>query len=425
MTLSERLEVLRRFHSLYVDHNEALASVITEEMGCPISLSRTFQAGSPHLILQSYLELAETYPFKSVRRASSGSALVTREPCGVVAAVVPWNVPQSVTMLKLAPALISGCTMILKPSPETPLDSYLMADLLQRAGIPDGVVNFLPAEREISELLVSHPGVDKVAFTGSTAAGRRIAAICGKDLRRVTLELGGKSAAIFLDDADLDSAVESLRYGALRNSGQVCSLKTRLVVPKHREGEFLERLVALIESMPVGDPMDSTSQIGPMVSARHRGVVESYIDAGRSEGARVVMGGGRPEGLDSGWFVEPTVFTDVKPADKIAPEEIFGPVLVVLTYDDEEEAVAIANDSIYGLNGAVFTTDLDHGLSVAGRIRTGTVELNGNPAGLSAPIGGFKSSGIGREQGHEGLDSYTEPRAIGLPKQLADALERI
>jgi len=236
MTVPERLEVLRRFHSLYVDQNDAFACVITEEMGCPISLSRTFQAASPHLILESYLELAETYPFRSVRRASSGSALVTREPCGVIAAVVPWNVPQSVTMLKLAPALISGCTMVLKPSPETPLDSYLMADLLEQAGIPDGVVNILPAEREISELLVSHPGVDKVAFTGSTAAGRRIAAICGKDLRRVTLELGGKSAAIFLDDADLDAAVESLRYGALRNSGQVCSLKTRLLISKHREG---------------------------------------------------------------------------------------------------------------------------------------------------------------------------------------------
>jgi acyl-CoA reductase-like NAD-dependent aldehyde dehydrogenase len=423
MTLSDRLEVLRRFDSLYVDNNETLAEVITEEMGCPITLSRTFQADSPHLILQSYIELAEIYPFRSVRRGRTGSALVTREPIGVVAAVVPWNVPQSVTMQKLAPALVAGCTVVLKPSPETPLDAYLMAELLQQAGIPDGVVNVVPADRETSEVLVSHPGVDKVAFTGSTAAGRRIAAICGKDLRRVTLELGGKSAAIFLDDADLDTAIESLRYNSLRNSGQVCSLKTRLVVSKRREGEFLERLIAMVQSMPVGDPTDPNTQIGPMASSRHRGVVESYIEAGKSEGARVALGGGRPVGLDRGWYVEPTIFFDVKPSDKIAQEEIFGPVLTVLTYDDEDEAVAIANDSVYGLNGAVFTTDLDHGLSIASRIRTGTVELNGSPAGLLAPMGGFKSSGIGREQSYEGLDSYTEPRAIGLPPQLADALE--
>ncbi|MDX6395823.1 MAG: aldehyde dehydrogenase, partial [Streptosporangiaceae bacterium] len=394
-------------------------------MGCPISLSRTFQAAAPRFILESYLELAETYPFRSVRRARTGVALVTREPVGVVAAVVPWNVPQSVTMQKLAPALLTGCTMVLKPSPETPLDAYLTAELLQQAGLPDGVVNVLPADRDTSEFLVSHAGIDKVAFTGSTVAGRRIAAICGKDLRRVTLELGGKSAAIFLDDADLDSAVEKLRFGSLRNSGQVCSLKTRLLVSKRREGELLDRLVALVESMPVGDPTDPGTQIGPMVTARHRKVVEGYIDVGRSQGARAVIGGGRPIGLDRGWYVEPTIFADVQPGDRIAQEEIFGPVLSVLTFEDEDEAVAIANDSPYGLNGAVFTADLDHGLLVASRIRTGTVELNGNPAGLYAPMGGFKCSGIGREQGYEGLDSYTEPRSIGVPPGLADALEAV
>jgi acyl-CoA reductase-like NAD-dependent aldehyde dehydrogenase len=421
-TLSERLDVLRRFDSLYVENNEALATVITQEMGCPITLSRTFQANNPHLILESYLELADSYPFRSVRHASTGSALITREPIGVVAAVVPWNVPQSVAMQKLAPALLAGCTVILKPSPETPLDAYLMAELLQRAGLPDGVVNVVPAERETSEVLVSHPGVDKVAFTGSTRAGRRIAAICGNDLRRVTLELGGKSAAIILDDADLEAAVENLRLSALRNSGQVCSLKTRLLVSKRREGEFVERLIALVESMPVGDPGDPNTQIGPMVSARHRGVVESYIQAGKDEGARIVFGGGRPADLDRGWYVEPTIFTDVKPSDKIAQEEIFGPVLSVLTYEDEIDAVAIANDSVYGLNGSVFCGDLEHGLAIASQIRTGTVEVNGNPAGLYAPMGGFKSSGIGREQSYEGLDSYTEPRSIGLPQKFANDL---
>jgi len=423
MSVSDRVDVLRRFAALYAENEDTIAGIVSEEMGCPISLSRTFQAATPRLILEAYLELAETYPFRSVRRSGTGSALITREPVGVVAAVVPWNVPQSVTMLKLAPALITGCTMVVKPSPETPLDAYLMAELLQRAGLPDGVVNVLPADREVSELLVSHAGIDKVAFTGSTKAGRRIAAICGNDLRRVTLELGGKSAAIFLDDADLGSAVEKLRFASLRNSGQVCSLKTRLLISARREGELLDRLVALVESMPVGDPSDPATQIGPMASARHRQVVEGYLDIGRSQGARTVIGGGRPAGLDRGWYVEPTIFAGVKPDHRIAQEEIFGPVLSVLTFTGEDEAVAIANDSAYGLNGAVFTADLRHGLSVASRIRTGTVELDGNPAGLFAPMGGFKSSGIGREQGFEGLDSYTEPRSIGLPPELADLLE--
>jgi acyl-CoA reductase-like NAD-dependent aldehyde dehydrogenase len=423
MALEERLEVLRRFQALYVEHQESIASLITEEMGCPISLSRTVQATTPQLILEAYLGLAQQYPFRSVRRASTGSALVTREPVGVVAAVIPWNVPQSVAMLKVVPALVTGCTLVLKPAPETPLDAYLMAELLQEAGLPEGVFNVLPADREASEHLISDSRVDKVSFTGSTAAGRRIASICGNDLRRVTLELGGKSAAIFLDDADLDSAVEKLRFGSLRNSGQVCSLKTRLVVSQRREPELLDRLVALLESMPVGDPFDPATQIGPMVSARHRRVVENYIEVGRSEGARAVVGGGRPAGHDRGWYVEPTIFTDVAPSHRIAQEEIFGPVLSVLTYDSEDEAIEIANDSAYGLNGAVFTADPERALAVAGRLHTGTVELNGNPAGFYAPMGGFKNSGIGREQGYEGLDSYTETRSFGLPADLADSLE--
>jgi aldehyde dehydrogenase (NAD+) len=422
MSLAERLGVLQRFHDLYVEHESVVAGLLTDEMGCPITLSRTIQATVPRLILEAYLELAPNYPFRSVRRASTGSALVTREPVGVVAAVVPWNVPQSISMQKLVPSLLAGCTVVLKPAPETPLDAYLLVELLDQAGVPAGVVNVVPAERDVSEHLVSHPDVDKVTFTGSTAAGRRIAAVCGQDLRRVTLELGGKSAAIFLDDADMDSAIESLRYGSLRNSGQICSLKTRLIVSRRRQGELLDGFVALLDSMPVGDPRDPATQIGPLVSARQRGVVESYLEAGRQEGARVVVGGGRPAGLDRGWYVEPTVFADVQPGMRIAQEEIFGPVLSVLSYDDEDEAVALANDSSYGLNGAVFTTDIERGLEIAGRIRTGTVELNANPAGLHAPMGGFKASGIGREAGHEGFDPFTELRSIGIPPELADEL---
>jgi aldehyde dehydrogenase (NAD+) len=420
MALAGRVAVLQRLRDSLVDQREVIANLLTEEMGCPISQSRTAQADVARVILESYLELVAQYPFSTLRPSSSGTALVTREPVGVVAAIVPWNVPQAITMHKLAPALLAGCTVVLKPAPETPLDAFLLADLLKSAGVPHGVVNVVPAERDVSEYLVTHPGVDKVAFTGSTAAGRRVAALCGQDLRRVTLELGGKSAAVILDDADLDAAVESLRMGSFRNSGQVCSLKTRLVVSRRREGELLDRLRALVQSMPVGDPMDPATQIGPMATARQRERVESYISIGREEGAQTALGGGRPEGLDRGWFVEPTIFSNVTPGMRIAQEEIFGPVLAVMTYEDEEEAVAIANDSRYGLSGSVFTSDVEHGFELAKRMRTGTVELNGSPPGWHAPFGGFKDSGIGREAGLEGFDNYVETKSIGLPPELVE-----
>jgi acyl-CoA reductase-like NAD-dependent aldehyde dehydrogenase len=418
--LAERMAVLQKLHNLLLGHRDEIAGLVTEEMGCPITQSRTAQADVARVILESYLELAERFPFSTLRPSSSGTALVTREPVGVVAAIVPWNVPQAITFHKLAPALLGGCTVVLKPAPETPLDAFLLADLLREAGLPDGVVNVVPADRDVSEYLVTHAGVDKVAFTGSTSAGRRIAALCGQNLKRVTLELGGKSAAIILDDADLDATVESLRMGSFRNSGQVCSLKTRLVVSRRRESELLDRLTALVDSMPVGDPNDLTTQIGPMATARQRERVEHYISVGQAEGAQVVLGGGRPEGLDRGWFVEPTIFTGVNPSMRIAQEEIFGPVLAVITYDDEDEAVAIANDSSYGLAGSVFTSDPEHGFEVAGRMRTGTVELNGSPAGWHAPFGGFKDSGIGREAGLEGFGNYVETKSIGLPPELVE-----
>ncbi|HEX3678625.1 MAG TPA: aldehyde dehydrogenase [Galbitalea sp.] len=422
MTLEDRVSVLKRLRELLVDHSEELAQLITDEMGCPITQSRNIQVVNPVRILDAYLDAAATYPFRTVRRSDSGHALVTREPVGVVAAVVPWNVPASLTAQKLVPALLTGCTIVLKPAPETPLDAYLVARLLTEAGLPPGVVNVVPADRAVSEYLVSHPGVAKVTFTGSSATGRRIAEVCGKELRRLTLELGGKSAAIILDDADLDAAVSSLRLGSFRNNGQVCSLKTRLVVPSDLESEFLDRLCALLDSMPIGDPRDQTTEIGPLVSTRQRDRVENYIDSGVSEGARLVRGGGRPVGLDRGWFVEPTVFADVDPGATIAQEEIFGPVAAVIPYKTEEEAIAIANNSRYGLNGSVFTTDIERGLRVAGRIQTGTVELNGNPAGFHAPMGGVKSSGLGREFGPEGLDPFVELKSIGLPKDIADSL---
>jgi aldehyde dehydrogenase (NAD+) len=418
-SLEQRMRVLGRLSELLGERTDEIANLVTSEMGCPITLSRSMQAAAPKVLLDSFLELAPGYPWRSERVSATGRAIVLREPVGVVAAVVPWNAPLLIAMMKLAPALLAGCTMVLKPAPETPLDAYLLAGLLEEAGLPEGVVNVVPADREVSEHLVTHPGVDKVAFTGSTAAGRRLASLCGHDLKRLTLELGGKSAAVLLDDADLGAAAEALRIGSFRNSGQVCSLKTRIVVPRTRHAEFLEAFSTVIASMPLGDPTDPATQIGPLVSARQRERVEGYIAAGRDQGARIALGGGRPQGLDEGFFVEPTVFTGVTPDMRIAREEIFGPVVGVLAYDDEDEAVAIANDSSYGLNGSVFTGDPARGIALASRMRTGTVEVNGSPAGFHAPIGGFKSSGIGREAGPEGFDAYVEIKSVGIPRDFA------
>ena len=422
LSVEERSEVLRRLGEQYRQNRAVLASLVTDEMGCPISMSQTYQASNPALLIDTFADIAAGYPWNELRRSRLGNALVTRNPVGVVAAVVPWNAPQVITVMKLAPALLAGCTVVLKPAPETPLDSYLLAQMLQDIGLPDGVVNIVAADREVSEYLVTHSGVDKVTFTGSTGAGRRVASLCGQLIRPVTLELGGKSAAVVLDDADLDSTVEALRIGSLRNNGQICSLKTRILVSKNREAELLDRLAAMVSSMPVGDPTDAETQIGPLVSARQRERVEDYVAIGRQEGARVVIGGGRPDGLEHGWFVEPTIFAGVTADMRIAQEEIFGPVLSVITYEDDDDAVSIANDSAYGLNGSVFTGDSDRGLALARRMHTGTVELNGSSAGFIAPMGGFKDSGIGREAGPEGFDAYVELQSIGLPADFAEEL---
>jgi betaine-aldehyde dehydrogenase len=337
-----------------------------------------------------------------------------------VAAIIPWNMPAHQAISKIFPALLTGCTLVLKPVEQTALSALLIAEIAAGAGLPPGVLSVVPAGRDVGEHLVTHPGVDKVTFTGSTTAGRRIAALCGNDLRRVTLELGGKSAAVILRDADLDQAVEALRLGSFRNSGQICTLKTRVLAPAELHDDVVGRLTRLVDSMPVGDPHDETTEIGPMVTEAHRARVEGYIARGRGEGADLIAGGGRPEALAGGWYVEPTVFTRVRPDSTLFKEEIFGPVVTVTTYDTEDEAIRLANDSPYGLSGAVFTADRDRGIRMASRIRTGVVEVNGRPAGLAAPFGGFKDSGLGRENGPEGLDSFTELRSLGLPPDWAD-----
>jgi len=339
--------------------------------------------------------------------------IVRHEAVGVVAAIVPWNVPQFVTMSKLAPALLAGCAIVVKPAPETPLDGFLMAELLEEAGIPKGVVSVLPAGREVGEHLVRHPGVDKVAFTGSTAAGRRIAAICGEQLKRVSLELGGKSAAIILDDADLAATVEGLKFASLMNNGQACVAQTRILASRTRYDEVVDALSTMVSSLKVGDPSDPTTEVGPLVAKRQQERVEKYIALGQEEGARVVVGGnGMPSGVDKGWYVQPTVFANAKNDMRIAREEIFGPVVAVIPFDDVNDAVRIANDSEYGLAGSVWTSDGDTGMKIARRVRAGTFGVNQYTMDFVAPFGGYKASGIGREFGKEGLEHYLELKSI-------------
>ncbi|WP_417725167.1 aldehyde dehydrogenase [Salipiger sp.] len=416
MTIAERIAAVGRLREAFAARSDTMARTITDEMGSPITFSRNVQVRTPLAMMDTQMKIAASYPWRSDRTTETTSAMVLREPKGVVAAIVPWNVPMNVTFAKLGPALLCGCTIVLKPAPETPISAYLLAEIIAEAGLPDGVVNILPAGRDESEYLALHPGVDKVSFTGSTVAGRALAARCGELLRPITLELGGKSAALFLDDADIVAGVETLRMGSLRNSGQVCSLKTRILVSRRRENELLQTLAALIDSMPVGDPGDPATQIGPMVTKRQRERVEAYIETGIREGAQVIRGGpGRPENLSCGWFVRPTVLANVDPDATVAQEEIFGPVLAVSTYETEDEAIAIANNSTYGLNGAIFTADVERAIPLARRIRTGTVEINGGGVGPISPIGGVKQSGLGREGGPEAFDHYVELKSIGLP----------
>jgi betaine-aldehyde dehydrogenase len=417
MPVADRLAIVENFSNLYAAKMMEMAAVITEEMGSPISFSQLAQSPAPWMMLNTFLQVGRDLEWEEERMGVLGSpVIVRREPVGVVAAVVPWNVPQFVTMSKLAPALVAGCTMVLKPAPETPLDAIMMAEILHEAGVPAGVVNIVPAGRETGEHLVRHPGVDKVAFTGSSAAGRRIASICGEQLKRYSLELGGKSAAIVLDDADLGQTMAGLKFASLMNSGQACVAQTRILASRSRYDEVVDALAETVKGMAVGDPSDPTTEIGPLVAERQQERVEKYIALGQEEGARVVLGGnGRPEGLEKGWYVQPTVFADVSNDMRIAQEEIFGPVLAVIPYDDVEDAVRIANDSDYGLAGSVWTADLEQGMDIARRVRTGTYGINQYTMDFVAPFGGYKSSGVGREFGKEGLEHYLELKSIVPP----------
>ncbi|MEV4077679.1 aldehyde dehydrogenase [Nonomuraea fuscirosea] len=411
MTFAERAEVIGRLAAIYNERQGEMAQLITEEMGSPISFSNLAQAPQPLGMLQYYAELGTTFEQEEQRPGLFGPITVRREPVGVVAAVVPWNVPQFVTMTKVAPALLAGCAIVLKPAPETPLDAYLLAEWAAEAGLPAGVLNVVVAGREVGEHLVSHPGVDKVAFTGSTAAGRRIAAVCGEQLKRVSLELGGKSAAIILDDADLPASMGFLTMASLMNNGQACVAQTRILASRNRYDEVVDAIAGMVNGQAVGDPADPATGIGPLVAKRQQDRVEGYIRIGMDEGAKVVVGGlDRP--YDRGWYVSPTVFAGVSNDMRIAREEIFGPVLAVIPYEDEADAVRIANDSDYGLAGTVWTADTEHGMDVARQVRTGTYGVNCFMLETNAPFGGYKASGVGRELGPEGLNSYLEYKTI-------------
>jgi aldehyde dehydrogenase (NAD+) len=416
---ARRAEVMERYADEYDKRCEQILYSICQQNGMPIAIARQLEATYPPALLRYYAGLIRRQPAEEVREGLFvRSTIVQRNPIGVVAAIVPWNVPQSLTMTKLAPALATGCTVVIKPSPETVLDAFALAAAAEAAGVPEGVLSIVPGGRELGAYLVTHPGVDKVAFTGSTDGGRAVAQACASLLRPVTLELGGKSAAIVLDDADLDLAKvgQSLFAATLANNGQVCFLGTRVLAPRSRYGEVIDAFAALIDNAPVGDALDESTLIGPLASSTQQSRVSGYIETGIRDGARVVVGGtGRPAGRDRGWFVRPTLFADVDNSATIAQEEIFGPVLSVIAYDGDEEAVRIANDSRFGLGGTVWSSDEDRALAVASAVESGTVGINGYIPEPTAPFGGIKQSGIGREFGPEGLASYQQTKSIYRP----------
>lgn len=388
------------------------AELVTRENGMPIALSRGANGAFPPALFRYYAQLITEVPVEEIRPSITGHTIVRREAVGVVAAIIPWNYPQALAAMKLAPALAAGCPVVLKSSPETALDALIFAEAAIEAGLPAGVLNVVSGGPAVGAYLVSHPGIDKVAFTGSTATGRTVAEICGRLMRPVTLELGGKSAAIILDDADLDATLRGLRSASFVNNGQTCHLSSRILAPRSRYAEIVDAVAALADGMTVGDPLDAATEVGPLVSARQRDRVLGYIDIGRNSGARLVAGGSAPKDQPRGWFIAPTVFADVANSDRLAREEIFGPVLTVSPYDDDEQAIALANDSEFGLAGTVWSTDIDRATNVARAVRTGTIGVNEYQLDMRAPFGGVKASGMGRELGPEGLEAYRTLKSI-------------
>jgi acyl-CoA reductase-like NAD-dependent aldehyde dehydrogenase len=408
--VARRAEFMDRLFRGLVDRNDEIAQVITGEVGMPLKLSQRIQAGLPAAVMESYAKLVIEYSFEE----EVGNSLVMREPVGVVGCITPWNFPLHQIVAKLAPALAAGCTVVLKPSEVAPLNAFMLAEIAEKAELPPGVLNLVSGTGPVvGEALTRHPGVDMISFTGSTRAGKRVAELAAQTVKRVALELGGKSASIILPGADLPAAVKGTVNACFLNSGQTCTALTRLLVPENLYQEVAHLAVETAQSFTVGDPFDSQTRLGPLISEVQRERVRCYIRKGMEEGAELLLGGPeRPKELPKGYYVRPTVFGRVKPESTIAQEEIFGPVLSILTYRDEEDAIRIANDSVYGLAGAVWAKDKDHAQRVARRIRAGQIEINGGRFNLLAPFGGFKQSGLGREFGRYGLEEFLELKSL-------------
>jgi aldehyde dehydrogenase (NAD+) len=418
MPHGERAEFLRALGAGLMEHSDTLAQLWPRETGTLHSTAQ-YAGRIGAKALEMYAGFADSYPWEEEAAPSTGGkfGLLVREPVGVVGAIVPWNAPVALISHKIGPALLSGCTVVLKSSPEAPGEGNIFAEVAEKIGLPPGVFNVVTADREVSELLVTNSDVDKITFTGSTAAGRRIASLCGERIARCTLELGGKSAAVILDDMDIEQAAKTIARAECAMSGQVCSSLTRIIVSEHRHDDMLAALAESFGAVRVGDPFDEQSQIGPVVSERQRDRIEGFVQKGIEEGAKLVTGGTRPD--MRGYYIEPTVFGNVANNSTIGQEEIFGPVLSVIPAANEADAVRVANDSIYGLNASVFTHDADRARAVASQLRSGTVGHNNFRTDFGMAFGGFKQSGIGREGGKEGLLPFLETKTVILEERPA------
>ncbi|GFG71722.1 aldehyde dehydrogenase [Mycolicibacter senuensis] len=413
---AERAAVIAAAIKLMEERKELFTSLLAAETGQPAMGVETMHWMSSIGALNFFAGPAvDEVSWEEVRTGAYGQTIVRREPLGVVGAIVAWNVPLFLAVNKLGPALLAGCTVVLKPAAETPLSANALAQVFADAGLPEGVLSVVPGGAETGQALTSNPDVDIFSFTGSSAVGKEIGKRAAELLKPCTLELGGKSAAIVLPDVDLASAIPMLVFSGIMNTGQACVAQTRILAPRSRYEEIVEAIKNFVTALPVGLPDDPAAQIGALITEKQRERVEGYIAKGIEEGARLVCGGGRPEGLDGGYFVEPTVFADVNNSMTIAQEEIFGPVLSIIGYDTEEEAIAIANDSVYGLAGSVWTADVPHGIEVASKIRTGTYGINWYAFDPCCPFGGYKNSGIGRENGKEGVEHFTQQKSVLMP----------
>jgi aldehyde dehydrogenase (NAD+) len=413
LDVQERAKYVRAIRDGLIARNEEITDLIAAEAGLPIKAWARVDLALN--FVDYYLDYAEGVELSQLRTGVTQKVLVRKEPVGVVAAIVPWNSPLSLAAMKFIPALLAGCTVVLKSDPNTPLHAFALAEVIHAAGLPAGVMNVVPAEREASAALVAHPGVDHVSFTGSTAVGRIVAQTCAQQLKGCTLELGGKSAAIVLDDVDLPAVLPFLSFTTFMNNGEACVLQSRVLAPRRRYDEIVGALTATAAGLAIGDPLATSTDLGPLITAAHRDRVAGFVDRGVRDGAKVAFGGGRPDALTRGWYFEPTVLVDVDNSTEVAQQEIFGPVVSVIPYDDEAQAVALANDTPYGLSGTVWTSDHNRGLDVAAQVRTGNYGINSFGIDACAPFGGWKQSGLGSESGPEGFDEFLRAKSIHLP----------